>query len=49
MISDIRIYAALAAVLRHAACWLSLISPKYNTRRCTNRPERSRRLSSTLQ
>jgi hypothetical protein len=33
----------------HAACWLSLISPRYKTGRCTTRPPAQRRLSTMLQ
>ncbi len=36
-------------LLRHAAFWLSLISPKYKTWRCAMRPELSLRFSTTLQ
>jgi len=34
--------------LRQAACWLSLISPKYSTCFCATFPELSRRLSTTV-
>src|ERR1700693_5507891 len=37
-----------SSVLRHAACWLSLISPRYNTCRCATFPDCSRRLSTTV-
>ena len=33
----------------HAARWLSLISPRYNTWRCTTRPPLTRTFSTTLQ
>jgi hypothetical protein len=35
--------------LRQASRWLSLISPKYSTGRCTARPSATRRLSTMLQ
>ena len=36
-------------VRHHAARWLSLISPRYSTWRCTTRPPRTRTFSTTLQ
>ena len=36
------------ADIRQATCWLSLISPRYSTRRWTTLPDCRRRLSSTL-
>src|SRR5438874_4019834 len=37
-----------SSVLRHAACWLSLISPRYKTCRCDTFPDCRRRLSTTV-
>jgi len=36
-------------LLRHASCWLSLISPRYSSGRCTTRPPLTRRFSTKLQ
>src|SRR6266568_7615549 len=37
-----------SSVLRQAVCWLSLISPRYNTCRCATLPDFRRRLSTTV-
>src|ERR1700691_1739589 len=37
-----------SSVLRHAACWLSLISPRYNTCPCATFPDCRRLLSTTV-
>src|SRR5712692_9331446 len=37
-----------SSVFRHEDCWLSLISPRYNTCRCATFPERRRRFSTTV-
>ena len=45
---DLSRRTGIDSVLRHAASWLSLISPRYNTVRCTVFPELISRFSTTL-